>query len=73
MPKQTGLIVLILGIAVIVAALMDVFKMSHGINLDIGIKQFSEWPTERLVLLGVGVALAAFGAYGLTRKGRRRR
>lgn len=74
MPKKTGLIVLVLGVAIIIAALVDLFGMSAGFNLDLGdFGSFSEWPTERLVLLAVGVLLGVWGAYSLSLKGKKKK
>lgn len=74
MPKKTALIVLVLGVAIIIAALVDVFGMSDGFNLKVGnIINASEWPTERIVLLGVGVLLGVWAAYSLTLQGKRKR
>jgi hypothetical protein len=73
MPKKTGLIVLLLGVAIVIAALVDLFKMSAGFNLKIGdVFEASEWPTERIALLVVGVLLTAWGGYSLTLKGKKR-
>ncbi|HRJ79398.1 MAG TPA: hypothetical protein PLF37_12900 [Planctomycetota bacterium] len=33
---KPGMILVLVGVALIVCALMDVFKMSQGINLDLG-------------------------------------
>lgn len=72
MTKKTGLIVLVLGVALVVAALVDLFGMSSGFNLKVGdIVSFSEWPTERLALLGVGVLLACLGGYNISKKGKK--
>lgn len=72
MTKKTGLIVLLLGVALVVAALVDVFGMSSGFNLDLGdFGGFSKWPTERYALLGVGVLLACLGGYNITKKGKK--
>lgn len=68
MNRKTGLIVLVLGVVLLLAALMDWFGLSQGFNLDVGIKDFSEWPTERIVLAAVGALLAVFGVYSTTRK-----
>ena len=74
MPKQTGLIVLILGVAIIIAALVDLFGMSAGFNLDLGdVGAFSKWPTERMVMLGVGILLGVWGAYSLGLKGKKKK
>ena len=67
---KPGLILILAGVALVVCALMDVFGMSQGINLDIGFKKFSEWPPERWGLLGAGVGVAIVGAWML--KSRRR-
>lgn len=73
MPKKTGLIVLLLGVAIVIAALVDLFGMSAGFNLKIGdVFEASEWPTERIALLVVGVLLTAWGGYSLTLKGKKR-
>lgn len=74
MPKKTGLIVMLMGVAIIIAALVDLFGMSQGINLDFGsLGSLSEWPTERIVLLAVGVLLGVWGAYSLSRKGKKQK
>ncbi|MBK8206104.1 MAG: hypothetical protein IPK87_04815 [Planctomycetes bacterium] len=74
MPKKTALIVLVLGVAVIIAALVDLFGMSAGFNLKVGdIFEASEWPIERIVLLGVGVLMAVWAAYALSMKGKKKR
>lgn len=74
MPKKSALIVLVIGIAIIIAALVDVFGMSAGFTLKIGdIASFSEWPTERIILLAVGVLLGVWGAYSLTLKGKKKK
>ncbi|MCA8915247.1 MAG: hypothetical protein KDB90_07535 [Planctomycetes bacterium] len=74
MPKKTGLIVLLLGVAIIIAALADLFGMSAGLNLDLGdVASFSKWPTERMVLLGVGVLLGVWGAYSLGRQSKKKK
>jgi len=67
---KPGLILILAGVALVVCALMDVFGMSQGINLDIGFKKFSEWPPERWGLLGAGVGVAILGGWML--RGRRR-
>lgn len=73
MPKKTGLIVLLLGVAIVIAALVDLFGMSAGFNLKIGdVFEASEWPTERIALLVVGVLLSLWGGYSLTLKGKKR-
>jgi hypothetical protein len=69
MPKKTALIVLVIGLAIVIAALADVFGMSDGFNLNLGdVADFSEWPTERIILLAVGVLVAVWGAYSLSQK-----
>ncbi|MCC7510425.1 MAG: hypothetical protein IT464_13775 [Planctomycetes bacterium] len=74
MPKNTALIVLVLGVAIIIAALVDLFGMSAGFNLKIGdIFEASEWPIERIVLLGVGVLLGVWAAYSLGMKSKKKR
>ncbi len=73
MPKKTGLIVLLLGVAIVIAALVDLFGMSAGFNLKIGdVFEASEWPTERIALLVVGVLLSLWGGYSLTMKSKKR-
>lgn len=73
MPKKTGLIVLLLGVAIVIAALVDLFGMSAGFNLKIGdVFEASEWPTERIALLVVGVLLSLWGGYSLSMKGKKR-
>jgi hypothetical protein len=67
---KPGMILVLVGAALVVCALMDVFGMSHGINLDLGFKKFSEWPPERWGLLGAGVGIAILGAWTLKGKGR---
>ncbi len=72
MNKKTGLIVLVLGVALVLAALVDLFHMSSGFNLDLGsIASFSKWPMERIALLGVGVLLGCLGGYNISKKGKR--
>lgn len=72
MTKKTGLIVLILGVVLVVAALLDVFGMSSGFNLDLGSAgSFSKWPLQRMALLGVGVLLACLGGYNISKKGKK--
>ncbi|MCC6466233.1 MAG: hypothetical protein IT463_12915 [Planctomycetes bacterium] len=73
MTKKLGLIVLLLGVAIVVGALVDVFGMSSGFNLNVGVTQFSEWPKERLGLLAVGVLLGVWGAYSLSRPGKKKK
>lgn len=74
MPKKTALFVLVLGVAIIIAALVDLFGMSAGFNLKVGdIFEASEWPIERIVLLGVGVLMAVWAAYALSMKGKKKR
>ncbi len=74
MPKKTALIVLVLGVAIVVAALVDLFGMSSGFNLKVGnIFEASEWPTARIALLGVGVLLGVWAAYSLSAKGKKKR
>jgi hypothetical protein len=69
MNKNTALIVLVIGLAIIIAALVDLFGMSAGFNLDLGsVAQFSEWPKERIILLAAGVLVAVWGAYSLSQK-----
>ncbi len=73
MTRKTGLIVLVLGVALVVAALADLFHMSSGFNLDLGsVANFSKWPTERLALLGVGVLLACLGGYSISKQRKKR-
>lgn len=73
MPKKTGLIVLLLGVAIVIAALVDLFGMSAGFNLKIGdVFEASEWPSERIALLVVGVLLSLWGGYSLSMKGKKR-
>jgi hypothetical protein len=62
MNKTTALVVLVVGAAIVVAALADVFGMSHGIDMNFGLGELKRWPTDRIVLLAVGVALGLFGA-----------
>ncbi|MBX3473376.1 MAG: hypothetical protein KF754_03270 [Planctomycetes bacterium] len=72
MNKKSGLIVLVLGAALVVAALVDLFGMSAGFNLDVGnVASFSKWPNERIALLGVGVLLACLGGYNISKKGKK--
>lgn len=74
MNKRTGLIVLVLGVALVLAALTDLFHMSSGFNLDLGsVGSFSKWPMERLAILGVGVLLACLGGYNMSRPGKKKR
>jgi hypothetical protein len=74
MPKKTAMIVLVIGLAIIIAALVDVFGMSDGFNLDLGdVASFSEWPAERLILLAAGVLVAVWGAYSLSQKRRKKK
>jgi hypothetical protein len=74
MPRNTALIVLIIGLAIMIAALTDVFGLSAGFNLSIGdIVSFSEWPKERIILLVSGILIAAWGAYGLGKKRRKKK
>jgi hypothetical protein len=74
MPKKTGLIVMLLGVAIVIAALVDLFGMSQGINLDFGsLGNLSKWPTERIVLLAVGGLLGVWGAYSLSRKPKKKK
>jgi hypothetical protein len=74
MPKNYALIVLVIGIAIIVAALVDLFGMSAGFNLDLGdVASFSEWPKERIILLAAGVLIAVWGAYSLSQKRRNKK
>ncbi len=65
---KPGMILVLVGVALIVCALMDVFKMSQGINLDLGFTSFSKWPPERWGLLGAGVGVAILGAWTLRAK-----
>ena len=67
---KPGMILVLVGVGLVICALMDVFGMSQGINLDLGFKKFSEWPPERWGLLGAGVGTAILGAWSL--KGRSR-
>jgi hypothetical protein len=74
MPKKTAMIVLVIGVVIIIAALVDVFGMSDGFSLAIGdIVSFSEWPKERLILLAAGVLIAVWGAYSLSQKRRKKK
>ncbi|MCB9933804.1 MAG: hypothetical protein H6841_10335 [Planctomycetes bacterium] len=74
MPKKTGLIVMLMGVAIIIAALVDLFGMSQGFNLDFGgIVNLNKWPTERIALLAIGVLLGVWGAYSLSRKGKKKK
>ena len=73
MNQKTGLIVLLLGVALIIAALVDVFGLSAGFNLDLGdFGSFSEWPFSRVAILLLGVALGVWGAYALSRKSKKK-
>lgn len=67
---KPGMILVLVGVGLVICALMDVFGMSHGINLDLGFKKFSEWPPERWGLLGAGVGIAILGAWTLKGRGR---
>ncbi|KAA0218223.1 hypothetical protein EDM80_01560 [bacterium] len=60
---KPGLILILVGVGLVVCALMDVFGMSQGINLDLGFTSFSKWPPERWGLLGAGVGVAILGAW----------
>ncbi len=74
MDKKLGFIVLILGVALILAALLDVFGLSAGFNLDLGdFASFSEWPFSRIAILLLGVALGVWGAYSLSMKKKKKK
>lgn len=73
MNKMTALVVLIAGVAVVVAALADVFGMSQGLDLDLGdLGGLKTWPTERIALLVVGIAVGLFGALMMLRGGKKK-
>ncbi len=71
MTKKLGLIVLLLGIALIVATALDAFNMSTvgepapGIG---GVGNLGNWTFMRLAFLAAGAVLGIWGAYGMTRK-----
>jgi hypothetical protein len=71
MTKKLGLIVLLLGIALMVATALDAFNMSTvgqpapGLG---GVGDTGAWTTMRLAFMAAGAVLGVWGAYGLARK-----
>jgi hypothetical protein len=71
MTKKLGLIVLLLGIALIVATALDLFKMSTVGDAAPGMGgsgSLGQWTLARLAFLAAGGVLGIWGAYGLVRK-----
>jgi hypothetical protein len=70
MTKKTGLIVLVIGVAIIGVALLDLTGLSNtpdaGTNITTG--TLGAWPPMRLALLAAGALLGVLGAYGVVRK-----
>ncbi len=71
MTKKLGLIVMLLGLALMVATTLDVFNMSTvgepapGVG---GIGDTGTWTPMRIAFLAAGAVLGIWGAYGLARK-----
>jgi hypothetical protein len=70
MNKKTGLLLLILGLAVIVFTLLDptgLHTTPDG-GAEVARGPFGDWPPLRIGLMAAGACLGVLGAYGLVKK-----
>lgn len=65
MPRTTGIVVLILGVLMLIAALGNVFS-GDGISFS-NVGNPLDWPMRRLALMLIGVLLGILGAYTLSK------
>ncbi|MBK8206103.1 MAG: hypothetical protein IPK87_04810 [Planctomycetes bacterium] len=72
MSKKMGLIVLILGVVVMGAAILDLTNMADtpkGDAVGVGSEgSLGTWPPLRIAILSAGALLGVLGAYGLVKK-----
>jgi hypothetical protein len=63
------LIVMLLGVVLVIAALVDTLDFAGPISADV----YDEWPRQRIGLLVAGVLIAVWGGYSLSQKSRRKK
>jgi hypothetical protein len=70
MNKRTGLLLLILGIAVMIFALLDPTGMATQPDggAEVAHGPFGNWPPLRMAILAAGGLVGVLGAYGLVKK-----
>ncbi|MBZ0135915.1 MAG: hypothetical protein K8I27_06040 [Planctomycetes bacterium] len=71
MNKKLGLIVLILGVAIIALAFIDPMGMGSVGDAPSGIGSegsMGTWTTLRVAVMAAGAVLGVWGAYGVARK-----
>lgn len=67
MNKKLGLIVLILGVAIIALSFVDPLDMgATGASVIMG--PMGDWTSLRLGVMAAGAVLAVWGAYGVSKK-----
>ena len=75
MNKKLGLIVLMLGVAVIALAFVDPLGMSDTGEAPGGLGaqgSMGTWTTLRIAVLAAGAILGVWGAYGLSKKDKKK-
>jgi hypothetical protein len=70
MNKRTGLLLLLLGVAVIVIVFIDPTGMgkTRDAGLEVAHGPLGDWPLLRIALMAAGACLAVLGAYGVAKK-----
>jgi hypothetical protein len=70
MNKRTGLLLLLLGVAVITVVFIDPTGMgkTESVGMDIAHGPLGDWPPLRIGIMAAGACLAILGAYGIAKK-----
>jgi hypothetical protein len=69
MTKRTSLFLLVLGILVLMAALINLIGPGEGGKPSVGnVLDMKQWPPLRIGLLSAGALLGILGAYGLSKQ-----
>jgi hypothetical protein len=69
MTKRTSLFLLVLGLVIMIAALINLIAPGEGGQPSIGNRfNMDDWPPLRVILMSAGALLGVLGAYGLAKK-----
>ena len=67
MNKMSGLVFLVVGLALMAAAIINLFDMK-GTEPGVTTMVSRDWSNPRMLLLSVGAVVGVFGCYALIRK-----